>query len=929
MPGMTVVQTISQLEAHSAPAARTLLELAVYEALCDEVDRVRPGLEQDVAKALSRKAAEGLVLLARNPGAGDVEVADHLARLVTVGKADTDTLERDWHGKDPGERDDASGRFLPKSGGIRRSILNALGLFSSQQPDKEMGARARGVAQLIAGTTADPKYDRARALGAGLIATQDPTMRAAGTALRLVGDIGPEAQKVLEPGIRRTAYRYRGTERRPKQELQQMAASLAAGAADDDRKRLATLSALGVSSLISQIPDRDSAKISLAAGKMPPSVGLMFDGRGRVVSEAMGFNGDHYLPFDLKNLKRMHGGSYVRTRTSGGLTDEDIYTGLMTGARHMTVVSNSGVFTLEFDPDMRGGRRYSDKARQMVDRYARLTAAIGSEELRRNDLPPEQIRELKQDALRQAGGNATLAESLFQAKKTQALAAAEFAGLDEDEILAEAEQRALAQPNAKQMSRQALARAVKFYETAIREEEQKRSVRRYRLDGEGYQAALKALEREFPFFIRSTSFEPLQRYMDQRGLGDPDAPRRRGGGSDMGYVSRGGLYPSGARNVGMPTREKTPAGEAKQGEQGQGDAPKPGEAKAGATGATGTTGAVQAGTAPKAGLQQKIAEAAESRVPDVSEAMRTSLGVYNAIDDQGRAAAFGIALDRDGQPDAPERALAFPDGQYVDWLQNKFEGNFTKAAQFLAKADPRHLDKVLAGIDVAEKASRLGNVQGFEAKDFERARQVLGGMRKLRQPFAPGAVDLAAEPPFEQTDPQAVPEVLALGTDAEAIAQGRGLPREVLLQAEGYSDMTDKDIREDIAASAKMLRGMKQWAASETGQAPLGLNTPEAREAFELYQADPENAPVVTQLATKHKAWALKRMAEVVGLATTGAAVPFAVPATPAQGPPKEDAAKRSTPSRLVWHGPDSPVVKALSRSARPSLRAVRLPASR
>ena len=56
----------------------------------------------------------------------------------------------------------------------------------------------------------------------------------------------------------------------------------------------------------------------------------------------------------------------MRTRAAGGPTTEDIYTGLLTGARQVQVVSNSGVFTVEFDPDLRGGRRYTDKAARMV-----------------------------------------------------------------------------------------------------------------------------------------------------------------------------------------------------------------------------------------------------------------------------------------------------------------------------------------------------------------------------------------------------------------------------------------------------------------------------------------------------------------------------------------------------------------------------------
>src|SRR4029077_5663097 len=100
------------------------------------------------------------------------------------------------------------------------------------------------------------------------------------------------------------------------------------------------------------LPDLNAAALSLKGGEQPRSVGVIIDANGDLVTQAQGFNGDHYLPFDLKNLKELQGGRYVRTRAAGGLTSEDLYTGLLTGARQVQVVSNSGVFTLEFDPDV-------------------------------------------------------------------------------------------------------------------------------------------------------------------------------------------------------------------------------------------------------------------------------------------------------------------------------------------------------------------------------------------------------------------------------------------------------------------------------------------------------------------------------------------------------------------------------------------------
>ena len=55
------------------------------------------------------------------------------------------------------------------------------------------------------------------ALGSATRALSDPgsDVHLAGAMASIVGRLGPEAEAVLGPGMRRTAYRYRGTERRP------------------------------------------------------------------------------------------------------------------------------------------------------------------------------------------------------------------------------------------------------------------------------------------------------------------------------------------------------------------------------------------------------------------------------------------------------------------------------------------------------------------------------------------------------------------------------------------------------------------------------------------------------------------------------------------------------------------------------------------
>ena len=86
-----------------------------------------------------------------------------------------------------------------------------------------------------------------------------------------------------------------------------------------------------------------------------------------------------------------------------------------------------------------------------------------------------------------------------------------------------------------------------------------------------------------------------------------------------------------------------------------------------------------------------------------------------------------------------------------------------------------------------------------------------------------------------------------------------------------------------------------------------------------LWEQHPD-AQAVADLHRAHGLLRLRQIMEATGtLEVTGSRHPFV----------KGDS---STPSRLVWHSPSSPAAVALSKalsSAHPSLRRVRLPASR
>lgn len=894
---MSVLDTISRVEEQDEETARLLLRFALYEATCDEVDRMRPHLELDALAGISKQASKALIALSRSPvnkAAGDhathlsgVVVGAEQARqrilgLVTKAESDDDPNTDYWDARG------ADGRF--RSGRIRRGILNGLG-FATGAKDQGMQDKTRDVASALVGDGAD-KYSRMRSLGGGLVATGDPTAAATGTVMRLIGDIGPEAQKALEPGIRRTAYRYRGTERRPNRELQQRASQLARGlmGPGNDQRRMEMTSTLGVAELVNQVPDKKTAQISLAAGKMPPSVGLMFDSNGRVISEAMGFNGDHYLPFDLKNLKRMKGGSYVRTRTTGGLTDEDIYTGLMTGARHVTVVSNSGVFTLEFDPDLRGGRRYSDKARQMVDRYGRLVAAIGSGELLQRELPKEQDRKLRTEALAAAGGNAENADKIYSTKRKEALAAAKFTALEDDDLMDQAEAQVKEQGQRQGADFQ---REVKTVFNELKAQQIEGTARTFRLDGEGYKAALKALKTEFPYFIRRSTFTPLQEYMDSRRLTKPGDPRRPRGGSDIGYTEPGGLDPRGKGSLGG--RRKAESEDKTTTED---------KTKTGATGSTGGTGSAPA--APGARTTEAVAAAtlATKRAP-LHNAIQHSLKARTAVQSE----AWGEYTRQSDKQLPPEGdAIAGGVEAYLEWLDEKHGGQWTAITDHLLQADTRALQMLVDGIDGMKAKAKKLNIDD-QYGTFDEAKKQLEDILVLRKPFADGD-DPYKVPLAGELHPQRIKDVADLELKPEAITAWLATPEgqaanDVMTKLK-WDNATDEEIRSSIEPKAQQLAHLKTWAKDPTSPPPPGLqDTPENQTARDVVGQLKDQAPLAQQVAAMNRAWALQRLRRVAAASGgLGAADPFAKGLRP-----------RSTPSRLVWHDPQSEVAKAVRRS--------------
>lgn len=396
--------------------------------------------------------------------------------------------------------------------------------------------------------TNDRTYRRIQA-GSELLGQVTPTGSKAHTAAKFgefVGQYGPEAEKVVGPQMRKTAYRYRGTERTPDKELiasrnQQVLAMPDEGRTPEAKQMASVRASVGY--LMNRLPNLRLSEIQRKSGRIPPSEGVIVNSKGEIAVQAVGHADDHYLPFNLKNTKALQGGEYVRTRSKGGLTTEDIYTGLVSGARQVTVVSNSGIFTINFEDDFRGARRYNDKAATMVDRYAKTLDAIKGGQIEREPISPQVKAELFDEVERD------MPTGVFTAAERSAALKAKVENYKENPQLTTKEVEALdaqAQDAAGGDERKYRAFRAELNDRAM---EAKRS-RFYQLDGEGYSAALEALKEQYPYYIKSVTFmnrkEALNAAGERTDPGSYTEGARFKGGADEGYVAPRYNRPEGA-----------------------------------------------------------------------------------------------------------------------------------------------------------------------------------------------------------------------------------------------------------------------------------------------------------------------------------------------------------------------------------------------
>lgn len=444
------------------------------------------------------------------------------------------------------------------------------------------------------------------AAGSSFLANVAPAgskLQMAGVFGEFIGTHGPQAEKVLGPHARASMYRYRGTEKKPDSDLVNPYERLATGGyslanlSPENRARVETLQNNAVARYaeqkgskptdqevqrvkdnvlrrqfnVSEAQAREGAEIGrtraiqhaqrfmeekvpkpglydlqLKSGHTPPSEGIIIDKTGKITTQAIGYGDDHYLPFNLRNLKGLRDGEYIRTRSVGGPTTEDIYTGLISGARKLTVVSRSGTFTVEFDDTFRGTRRYNDKAKRMVERYGKILDAIKSEQVERAPLPPHVRQEIAEDVEREMGWekNPRAQAREVQRREAEYKEHPTLTRQDEEQIEAQVQRHGGSDREKNQVR------------STLRNEVLGQRAFNYRLNGDGYAAAIDALREQFPYYIKETPHRPTRegRYESTTDRGYIKPRFNRPSGALEGYYD---TSINGEGSVTLPNGEKT------------------------------------------------------------------------------------------------------------------------------------------------------------------------------------------------------------------------------------------------------------------------------------------------------------------------------------------------------------------------------------
>jgi len=604
------------------------------------------------------------------------------------------------------------------------------------------------------------------AAGGGVL-TGVPGAGQYGRFAQFVGEMGPEAEKVLGPYVQRAAYRYRGTETSPDKNLVRMfngaemgqVDALASGRFSREQEAAAAAAVngpraaekLGSRLMIDAVQRRQEgltsdslkmqvradmagaelaqtlpkdpiiARLSQKAGTILPSQGILINADGKIVSQAVGYADDHYLPFDLKNLSALRGGQFVRTRQAGGLTGEDVYSAVTMGARMVTVVSPSGVFTLEMSPDFRGARAMSDKARGMYDRYLKILDAVEGSGMYLEDIPAADKLKIEQDVrslrLDKDRTKELIDERLNEARENaQRLSPEEIEGIESD-LLAD---RYNGAPRARLQGADARRFADELAEAV--DVAQSTKANKLRLNGQGYAVALQTLQQQYPYFIRRAGYETLNDFASKQGL---QGVKGRQFASDQGYVRPGGLKanstqegfykPAGPRSF--------KSGDSESVGTGSGTVPASAAAAIAAESKPKSESASDAVAPLSSPLQQRLSDRAEE-LSKVRDKAATDLAhEFGKI-------PMGLKIDPNRIPGNALTiidALSGTNTEIVDWLVSQPDSDLKDAM-----ANPKGFLKLVAALSDRDAvtsvlARRLSEGQGVQ--DFFAGGNDLGGAR--------------------------------------------------------------------------------------------------------------------------------------------------------------------------------------------------------
>lgn len=582
--GEAVYDLISKMDDDEAEVFTTLFANEVY----DELIRKNQRLIKSHNARVAQEAIDRAERIAKNyEDEGSFEIADAVRYGVYeyISKA-TGKFDENKHNRHPAGSG-KGGRFAPKDQG--KAGGSKVKPVAPVKPVKEVTPFTAANA-LVAGrnvnqhlidanaerpvgenSTTDRTFSSigtagALASGLGTVAggfgvPGASSVKMAGEAAKLASDLGPNAEKLVGPSVRRAKYRTQGVERKIDPQLTKLTRvnleSAKMGVLDemsprkkaevklaiargeknldqylDQSTRESTNVQAATQYLYGRLPDLRNNTLRAKSGKIAPSEGVIIDADGKIAHQSVGIAEDHYLPFSSKNLKSLKGGSYVRTRTLGGPTAEDLRTGLQTGARTMIVASHSGIFRVDFDDDFVGNARKSSRAKQMVDRYEKLLDAVQSKQVERQPLSAVERMDIEDEVDREmqlAGGlyNDRDRQQMIQDKVKEAISRPRLTREEEKEI----SERARSGFSEAELSTDQAQRQIKRIERGMRNAMlERKGERMYRLNGRGYHDALRTLEDEFPYFL---NVQDLVQPDDTPGMNQ----------EDTGYVKARFLHP--------------------------------------------------------------------------------------------------------------------------------------------------------------------------------------------------------------------------------------------------------------------------------------------------------------------------------------------------------------------------------------------------